>query len=60
MYAKSLHALSPLNKLGGGYVYATADGKGLKSVNDVKVGDDVTLNLKDGTLDAKITGIREE
>ncbi|MBP5623540.1 MAG: exodeoxyribonuclease VII large subunit [Lachnospiraceae bacterium] len=60
LYAKTLHALSPLNKLGGGYVYATAGGKGLKSVKDVKTGDDVKLNLKDGTLDAKITGIREE
>lgn len=60
LYAKGLHALSPLNKLGGGYVYATAGGKGLKSVKDVNVGSDVTLNLKDGTLDAKITGIREE
>ena len=60
LYAKTLHALSPLNKLGGGYVYATAGGKGLKSVKDVKTGDDLTLNLKDGALDAKITGIREE
>ena len=60
LYAKTLHALSPLNKLGGGYVYATAGGKGLKSVKDVKTGDDVKLNLKDGILDAKITGIREE
>ena len=57
--AGRLHALSPLNKLGGGYVYASgASGKAVKSVNDVKPGDEITLDLTDGTIGTTVTQIR--
>lgn len=48
-----LEALSPLGILSRGYSVASkADGKVISSVNDVNDGDDFTLRLSDGTLNA--------
>ena len=48
-----LEALSPLGILSRGYSVASkADGKVISSVNDVNDGDDFTLRLGDGTLNA--------
>lgn len=58
--AGRLHGLSPLNKLGGGYVYATVHGKSLKSTEDVKTGDEITVNLTDGHLTARVGEIVNE
>ena len=52
-----LDALSPLKVLDRGYAMATQkEGKALRSVNDVKVGDEVKLRLSDGELSARILG----
>ncbi|MBO7334502.1 MAG: exodeoxyribonuclease VII large subunit [Lachnospiraceae bacterium] len=59
MTAQSLHALSPLNKLGNGYVYASAGGASVKSVKDIKAGDEVRLDLKDGSAVTKVVGTTE-
>ena len=57
--AGKLHALSPLNKLGSGYVYAQdASGRAVRSAGDVKAGDEITLNLTDGTIGASVTQTR--
>ncbi len=50
-----LEALSPLGILSRGYsVAAKDDGKVISSVNDVAVGDNFTLRLSDGTIDAAV------
>ena len=53
--AASLHALSPLKVLGRGYSL-TRDSRGglLRSVDQVSVGDDVTIVVADGTVSAKV------
>lgn len=53
--AAKLDALSPLKVLGRGYSIAkTAEGKILREVADVEIGDDINLSLKDGTLNCKV------
>ena len=48
--------LSPLKRLGGGYVYASSEeGKGLQSVKDIKKGEAVSLRFPDGHAKALIT-----
>lgn len=56
--AARLSALSPLNKLGGGYVYAEdMSGKAVKSVSDVNSGDLLSLSLVDGHINAHVDSI---
>ena len=59
-YAASLRALDPHAPLDRGYALAY-DGKGrlLRSARGVRAGDDLRLRLRDGTVDASVTGIRE-
>jgi len=56
-----LRGLDPHAPLERGYALAY-DGKGrlLRNVNDAKKGDSLHLRLRDGTVDASITDIREE
>lgn len=58
--AGKLHAVSPLNKLGGGYAYVTAGTGALKSVEDVQAGDVITVSLTDGSVTASVTDTRKE
>ena len=54
--ASKLDALSPLSVLSRGYgaVYGS-DGEVVTSVEGVKIGDTVSVRLKDGSIKAKIT-----
>ena len=48
-------AKSPLDRLGGGYVYASNEsGKALRSVKELIEGERVRLRFKDGAADARI------
>lgn len=49
-----LDALSPLKTLARGYGIAQKNNNILKSVKDVEKGDQISLRLEDGNLDAKI------
>lgn len=50
-----LEALSPLALLKRGYVAAQdSDGKIITSIEDVNIGDTITLNMKDGLLKTKV------
>lgn len=61
VYIERMKGLSPLERLGRGYGYiALLDGKAVKSIKDVKKGQDVTIDLKDGTLTASIKTITRE
>ena len=52
-----LEALNPIAVMNRGFAHvSTADQKNLTSVNDVSVGDAVTIRLKDGELSATVTG----
>jgi exodeoxyribonuclease VII large subunit len=59
--AATLRALDPHAPLERGYALAY-DGRGrlLRSVSDAKKGDSLRLRLRDGALDASVTGIREK
>ena len=54
LLAQKLEALSPLAVLSRGYLVAQHDGKTVKSVKDVGVGDQVSVRLADGTFNAEI------
>ena len=55
-----LDAMSPLKVLTRGYAMAqTEDGNLLRSVNQVQLGSNVSLQLSDGTLEATVTMIKE-
>ncbi len=53
-------ARSPLDRLGGGYVYASDEkGKALISAGDLNEGEMVRLRFKDGTADARIEKVEQ-
>lgn len=52
--AARLDALSPMKKLAGGYSYVTVGGQALLSVEQVKTGDEIEVNVKDGVLTAVV------
>lgn len=56
-----LDALSPLKLISQGYSVVTDRAKKkVTSVLDVSVGDDLTIKLSDGSIEAKVLDIREE
>jgi exodeoxyribonuclease VII large subunit len=55
-----LDALSPLGVIARGYSVTKNKDKIVKSVKDVKLDDEITVNLSDGMLSARVIGINEE
>ena len=53
----SIEALSPMNVIKRGYALAYIDGKPVKSVNDAAVGSEISINVKDGIINASVRGI---
>ena len=53
-----LELLNPLSILSKGYSVVSLEDKIVKSVNDVSVGDSVSIRLSEGTIDAKVEGIK--
>ena len=51
---EKLERLSPLNTLKRGYSLAMKDSQVVRSVQDVAVGDDISLMVSDGTIYAKV------
>ena len=51
--AGKLHALSPLSKLSGGFSYVRHGNKPLLSVEELNVGDELSVTIKDGQVFAK-------
>ena len=58
--AAALDAMSPLKVLGRGYALVKNGQKLVKSTNDAKPGDRLTLQLSDGTLPAIVARPTEE
>lgn len=60
LLAGRLHACSPLAKIGGGYGFITDSGDHrIDSVLQVKTGDALRLKLRDGTIDAVVSGVEQ-
>ncbi|MFV0527377.1 MAG: exodeoxyribonuclease VII large subunit [Lachnospiraceae bacterium] len=58
LYIEKLDGLSPLKKLGQGYSFvADGQGKSIKSIEEIKVGDIVHISLTDGKVQATIDEI---
>ncbi|MBQ4563022.1 MAG: exodeoxyribonuclease VII large subunit [Lachnospiraceae bacterium] len=58
LYSTRLEGLSPLTRLGGGYVYASVqDGAPLVSVEQVSPSEQLKLRLKDGTVTACVKDV---
>jgi exodeoxyribonuclease VII large subunit len=56
MNLKLLDAYSPLKVMDRGYSITTKNGAVLNSVKDASMNDEIQVRLKDGTLNAKVTG----
>lgn len=52
----SLEGMSPLKKLCSGYSYIEHNGKNVSSIKDVKIGDNIDIYLKDGSIEATVGG----
>lgn len=57
--AARLSGLSPLDKLSQGYSYTECHGVNISSINKVKAGDEVSIYVKDGRIDAVVTDTSE-
>ena len=57
--AARLSGLSPLDKLSQGYSYTECHGVNISSINKVKAGDEVSIYVKDGRIDAVVTEVSE-
>ncbi len=55
-----LDALSPLKVMTRGYSVALGKDGILKSVNDTKIGDEITVKLTDGTIDCTVENVNKE
>lgn len=53
--ASKLEALNPMAVLTRGYSIAQSNGSSVKSINDICIGDDLELILKDGKLNCHVT-----
>ncbi len=57
LYAEQMKGLSPLDKLSQGYAYVSdASGKTISSVAQAAVGEQISVYVKDGRLQARVTG----
>ncbi len=55
LITRRLQGVSPLNKLTGGYSYiSNQDGNPIESMDQVKVGETLSLRLKDGRVQTKV------
>lgn len=61
LYVEQMKGLSPLDKLNQGYSYvADEEGKTVTSIDQVSIGDGISVYVKDGRLQAKVTKRHEK
>ncbi len=56
--AASIEALSPMNVVKRGYSLTYAGDRLVNSVNDVEIGSEININVKDGSITAAVRGIK--
>ena len=57
--AQKLAGLSPVARLEGGYSVASKEGRVVKEIARVSVGDDISIDVTDGTIFAKVTDVQK-
>lgn len=58
LIAQKLKALSPLDRISGGYGMITGpSGRAVKSIRDIKKGDGLTIYIRDGRIEARAESI---
>ena len=57
--AERLAGLSPVERLQGGYSVASKDGRVVKEISQVSVGDTIAVDVTDGTIFAQVTGTQK-
>ncbi|MCM1570106.1 MAG: exodeoxyribonuclease VII large subunit [Roseburia sp.] len=61
LYVEKLKGLSPLERLNGGYSYVEDEnGNHIRSVSQVQTGQRLRIRLKDGRMEATVTGVGKE
>ena len=61
LMAERLKGLSPLEKLSQGYAYVeNSSGANVRTVSNVKQGEQITVYLTDGRIRAEVTGVEKE
>ena len=60
IYMEQMKGLSPISKLNSGFSYvADEEGKNIRSVKQVQVGQRVSINVADGRVDAQVTKVHK-
>ena len=55
-----MKGLSPLDKLNSGFSYVEdAEGKNVRSIEQIKPGDDLTIQMSDGSASARVVDIKK-
>lgn len=61
IYAVRLNGLSPLNKISKGFAYVENDsGESIKTVEQLKKGDNINLTISDGKIKASVLEVQGE
>lgn len=61
IYAVRLNGLSPLNKISKGFAYVANDsGESIKTVEQLKKGDNISLTISDGKIKASVLEVQGE
>lgn len=61
LMAERLKGLSPLEKLSQGYAYVeNSSGANVRTVSNVKQGEQITVYVTDGRIRAEVTGVEKE
>lgn len=58
--AARLHDLSPLTVLGRGYAIALRDGRAVRSANELRSGDKLSIRVHEGRFEATVTAVLPE
>ena len=56
--AQRLKGLSPVERLEGGYSVASIDGRVVKEISQVKPGDEISVDVTDGTIQARVQAVK--
>jgi exodeoxyribonuclease VII large subunit len=57
--AERLAGLSPVARLEGGYSVTSKSGRVVKSIAQVSEGDDITVDVTDGIISARVQGMQK-
>ena len=60
IYIERMKGLSPLEKLNSGFSYVEDEsGNNIRSVEQARVGQELSIRMKDGRVDAKVTKVHQ-